>query len=105
MTTLELIKFPFTLSIHITQKDIASGVRGSCYRCPTALAGNRALKQMFSDDLRCVVSPYAFRVYNNEQYICGAMLPFAIINFIKLFDSNLIGQPLSAEIKLDASPI
>ncbi len=89
-----------TLTVDVTQGDIANGTRGACARCPVALAINRAAVRA------------GLRIHGNLEarvadiVTVGGLIaktPFRARNFIEVFDSGGETKPFSFTLELDAA--
>lgn len=82
----------YTIKVKVTQSHIDKGARGSCWKCPIALALIEATN-------------LTWRVYDATAYYYrknGAeiqiMLPFEVSRFVKNFDKGEIVKPFEFEV-------
>lgn len=82
--------------IEVTQADIDKGVRGSCGKCPVALALNRATGRESSVD----ADSLGFEGGECKFDACRA--PVEVTAFVRAFDNTAPVKPFSFEIQIDA---
>lgn len=76
------------ITVKVTQEDIQTGAKDNCYRCPIALALNRALKK----PVTCWT--YTYTIHNISY-----TLPSVVSRFIVGFDGGDLVKPFEFQIE------
>jgi len=79
--------------ISITQQDIDFGQRGSCSRCPIAIAIRRKIPRAGA----IAVSPYSIRWVHDDVW-WDAYVPSEVKEFITKFDAYCPVEPMEFEL-------
>ena len=78
--------------IKVTQKDIDSGVRISCGKCPIALAIIRTI------NIKTVRVGWSSTLWTTEKGALKATMPSQARHFITAFDNRLSVEPFQFEL-------
>lgn len=80
-------------TIHVTEKDIENGERGSYCNCPIALAVKRAFRRNSLDENVTVRHEFAMVGDSHDDLCWIAMLPKSCDRFVDRFDAGKTVKP------------
>ena len=84
------------ITVEVTSRDIAAGIRGSAASCPVALAVSRVLKQ---DSV--FITRFSIDVLDGDGWIADYQCPEAVWAFVQQFDAGKSVQPLTFTLDLN----
>jgi len=86
------------VTVNVTARDIANGIRGECRSCPVARAINRLLKKPYVSIVG--FSSVCYHSITNSGNVYGPDAPKNASSFIHAFDANQNPQPFKFRMSI-----